>query len=245
MPIVVFAVPTGSKKPSYQFTRGALSTMDACHRAGWGMHWNFRPGDPYISKCRSVMASEFLHENKNSDDFFFLDDDIGWPGSAAVRLLERPEDVIAGVYPHKNEDGHESFPVELLHDADTLQPIRRDHLVLASLVPTGFLRIKRHVLEACAKESGIYPHPDSRKGEIEVYDLFRNGFIPREPSERRGRWWGEDFFFSFMVRQLGFEVWVDPDIDFTHSGEHAWTGNFAKAIAEKQATIAELKKAAA
>lgn len=232
---VVFAIPTYGQHPSFHFTRSAIATLDLCKNAGIVTQWNFRPGDPYISKCRSALATEFLTEHKAADDLFFLDDDVGWDAKAVLRILGRDEDVIAGVYPKKQDA--EDFPVELLFDEKTMQPIRRDHLVLAALVPTGFLRIKRHVLEACAEQSGIYVHPDSRKTAFDCYDLFRNGFIADQPDGRRGRWWGEDFFFSYMVRQLGFEIWVDPDIEFTHSGSHTWRGNFSKALAAKESLL--------
>ena len=33
-----------------------------------------------------------------------------------------------------------------------------------------------------------------------------------------------------MAAQLGFEVWCDPDIAFTHRGNKVWTGNMQGAM---------------
>jgi hypothetical protein len=50
------------------------------------------------------------------------------------------------------------------------------------------MRIKRHVLEAAAEESGIYDHHDLTKGTIKVWDFFRTGYVPYSENSREGRW---------------------------------------------------------
>jgi hypothetical protein len=122
------------------------------------------------------------------------------------------------------------------------RPIQRDGLYLAALAPTGFMRISREALQRCADDSGQYDEPDSVKGSVRCWDIFRTGFIPDEPGGKVGRWWGEDFLFSAMVRQLGMEIWVDPDIQFTHRGSKAWSANFNDTL---QRVIAELRQKAA
>lgn len=205
-------------------------------------------GDPYLAKARNTLASEFLTDHKDADYLFFIDDDVGWPAEAALRLVQHDADVCVGIYPKKNDDGE--WPVELIFEKNpdgTAVPIEHNGLYLTALAPTGFMCIRRNVLEACADDSGRYPRDDVINKRIVMdWDIFRTGFVPDEPGSKVGRWWGEDFFFSAMVRQLGFSIWADPNIDFTHRGTKAWKGNFNDVLQKKISAMAkqELSEAA-
>jgi hypothetical protein len=89
-------------------------------------------------------------------------------------------------------------------------------LFKALRVPTGFLRIKRHVLEKMAAVSHKYTQvmPDGSKATIA--EIFRMGCYGSE------FWWGEDFDWCNQWREMGGEIWVDPTIEFTHSGRKQW-----------------------
>ena len=231
-------MPTYGRQPCLEFGMLALATNALLNANGISTVWRYVGGDPYVHKARNKLASEFLTEHRDAEALFFLDDDLGWEADAALRFCRRGEAVICGVYPKKN-DGLE-FPVQLTFNRDG-SPIVQDGLYLALLAPTGFMRIRREVLERCAEDSGIYEEPDLVKGMVECWDLFRTGFVPLEEGGKRGRWWGEDFFFSVMVRQLGMEVWVDPNIEFTHRGSKAWKARFDETL---QRTIMDIKAAA-
>lgn len=232
---VAFLVPTYSGHPCLEFQISALNTQDLLHSNNIDSIWRYLGGDPYVHKARNKLASEFLTSNADADFAFFIDDDVGWPAEAVLRLVTRNEPVICGIYPMKSNEG-EYFPVELLfekQDDGTLTPIYSEGLYSARLCPTGFMRIRRDVLEAAAGDSGIYPDKDPIKDEAWCWDIFRTGFVANEPNSKTGNWWGEDYFFSVMVKNLGFDIWVDADIDFSHRGSKAWKANFSKSLKAK------------
>ncbi len=53
-----------------------------------------------IDLLRCVMLSQALHDG--FDSFLFIDSDIGFNAPDALRLLSRPEPVVAGIYMKKN-----------------------------------------------------------------------------------------------------------------------------------------------
>lgn len=232
---VMFAVPTLSRHPCFEFGMAAATTNFLCLQNQIDTFWRFEGGDPYLSKVRSILASLCLRFHPDVTDFFFLDDDLGWNAEDAVKIIQRPEDIVFGVYPKKNDK--RQFPVEVLEENG--QVYTRDGMFKASLAPTGFMRIKRYVLERCAEESGQYPHLNSDGEEILVWDIFRTGFGSFEPNGKFGRWWGEDFLFSVMVRDLGFEMWFDPKMVFSHRGTKAWVDSFDEGL---QAWVKTLPK---
>ncbi len=224
-------------------------------------------GDPYLPKCRNRLAGTFLTDTPRATHLFFLDDDIGWPAAKVLEFLKRPEDIICGIYPKR--DDNSSFPVTLKLDANH-RMIEKDGLRLAQLVPTGFMRIKRHVLEKMAarsmKYTDILPGGESRM----FWEIFQARLVDPKMEELRradldalsredaiahlkrslgvtvppelGTWSGEDYFFAERWREMGGEVWVDPDIEFTHRGSKAWKANFAdsvRATAERDRRVDE------
>lgn len=67
-------------------------------------------------------------------------------------------------------------------------------------LPTAFMRIKRSAFEKIAK-----PYFRAESSE----DAF-----------------GEDIYFNRKWVAAGEHFWIDSDIDFSHTGEYIWSGNF-------------------
>lgn len=227
---VIFSIPSLSKSVCAEFFQSALATQHVIYSKGIDQVWRMQGGDPYLAKVRNRLASEFLTNFPDATDLFFLDDDMGWHSDAILRVLNRPEDVVVGVYPKKKDETE--FPVQMLFD-DGGNFIERDGLYRVYLAPTGFMRIKRHVLEKFAAESGVYADPDAEGKDVQCWDIFRMGYIPNPDDAMKGMWWGEDYFFSARCYQAGIEIWADPGRPgeiFTHRGGKVWGANFLDSI---------------
>jgi hypothetical protein len=241
VPFVVFCTPSLGRAFCGEYFMSALATQHLLYTKGWDQIWRMQGGDPYLDKVRNRLVAEALRNFPEMTDLFFIDDDEGWPADAVVRLLERPEDVVAGLYckkSHKTE-----FPCELLTGPDG-KFIHRDGMVEAALVPTGFLRIKRHVLEKMAADSVVYQDPDSDGNLIDCWNIFQTGIVADPDNPKRGKWWGEDYFFAARWRQMGGSIWVDSDYVITHRGTHVWAANFFDSVRLTEATIDEKARAA-
>lgn len=220
---VVFATPTLSHQVCLEYLNSIIQTTWLL----WNNRINFgflqRGGDPYLGKVRSKIATDFLRKYPNATDLFFLDDDVGWEPEAVIRFLERPEPVLAGIYPKKSDEL--DYPVHLCSDLETGKLIENsDGLFLAQAVPTGFLRIKRWVLEKMAEISGIFYDEEYDHSVGTYFNIFEMGVPPH-------RWWtGEDYAFTRKWIDMGGEVWVDPNIKFTHRGQKKWEGNLVNDI---------------
>src|SRR5271166_3969035 len=175
---VVFATPMKSSTPSAEFNEASIRTETLLRMNGVQVVWNRVEGDPYVHKARNQLGSVFLLEHTDADVLAYLDDDVGWDPLDALRFLGRPEDIICGIYPKKDDDL--AFPVEVLRNSEG-RVVTQNGLYAAALAPTGFMFIKRHVMERCAEDSGRYPQVDKTvngKREIWCWDFFRTGFVP-------------------------------------------------------------------
>jgi hypothetical protein len=214
---VAFAIPSLNHSVAMEFFASAMQTDWLLAEHGYRRAYLNHCGDQFIAKARNKLVNDFLINHPDTDNFFFLDDDLGWPAQKVLEFLERDEDVLVGVYPKKAEDvTDKDWPVMLCGENGKL--VEKDGLVRCLRAPTGFMRIKRRVLEA------LLPHAPpfmdtNRKGETQsTPGFFAAGAAPD------GWFWTEDYIFSQNVTASGFEIWADPDIEFTHRGGHAWKG---------------------
>jgi hypothetical protein len=240
---VQFCTPSRTGEVCGDYKLAYDHTFKLLIQNGISFEYNIITGDAFVDKARNRLLTTFL-EHSNANNMFFLDDDIGWPGEKVIEFLQRPEDVISGLYPVKNDTG-KFFPAEFIMKDGRI--IERNGLWLAHWAPTGFMKISRRAAELITRDADVYPEMTDHFGNgILCYSVFEagammpsEGHAPQFWIDRMGRkhrainWRGEDVYFSYLYRDLGGEIWVDPDITFTHMGRKQWVGNFAQDCADK------------
>lgn len=221
--LVVFGIPSLTHSVTLEHYQSVLETQFELFSRGWTFTYIVVAGDQFVAKARSKIASKFLREYPEAQNLFFIDDDVGFSPDAVIRFLECDKDIVCGVYPKKSDN--DEWPCEILADRDTGKLIRDGNLCQATLAPTGFMRIKRHVLERMVEGVGIFQDTSANGTATECYDLFQTGY---DPDTRL--WWGEDTRFCRRWVAMGGEIWVDPYIDFRHRGGKTWAGRFGSKI---------------
>ena len=171
-----------------------------------------RSGSSQIDVARNTMASDALHEG--FETLLFIDSDIGFELVDALRILARPEPVVAGVYPKKGDRALTSqfeAGVEEVHFGPTAKgpyPLQ--------YAATGFLRIKAHVLRKMIAELDL-PLCNARWGHG-VWPFFMPMFVP--DGDRGPHYLGEDWAFSHRLHQIGIVPIADTSIRLWHFGRY-------------------------
>ncbi len=221
-PDVIFATPTLSHSFCVHYHRSIMETSWLLMAHGITTGVMVRPGDCFVDKARNKLVTDFLREFPETPNFFFLDDDIGWPPEKVLEFLQRPDDVIAGAYPKKAE--YRDFPCSLALNPDTGELIESQGMFLAVMAPTGFMRIKRHVLETLVGKANVF-EDITPEGNYEAYSyVFETG------RGEDGKYWGEDYTFCRKIAAAGFHIWIDPDISFKHQGIRTWEDRLSNHI---------------
>lgn len=166
-------------------------------------------GNCHVDDSRNRLVRDFLASD--CTDMVFIDADVGWYAKDLVALLTHERDVVAGIYPKKH--GDDTYPVKLLPGEIWSD---RDGLIEVEGVPTGFLRIKRHVIEALAARAVTYNAKNDAASAVPC--IF-------ERQIHNGVRWGGDYVFCRKWRELGGKIYIDPSMRFEHSGEHTWVGS--------------------
>lgn len=203
---IFIATPAYSGKVNVQY---AICLAETCCLLGSkGI-----PAQMYIPTSGSLIAAErnrILKQFLKSEctHILCIDSDLGWPPHAVEAMINQNVDFVAGCYPARLE---KSFLFRACLKEDGSLVNNGVNLIKMDYIPAGFMLIKREVIEKMMEvHKDRYFKPKDPKGE-DGYALFNTEIY-------EGEFWGEDFVFCRLAREAGFDIWVDPAIEFDHNG---------------------------
>lgn len=202
---VMFAVACYDWKVHVHFMDSMLATQIECIAAGIRPTITANLGLCHVDSAYNSLIADFLESD--CTDLVTLGSDQGWRAKDMVTLLGYDRDIVAGAYPKKQND--EAYTVLL----DTKEiHADADGLVEAYTVGTGFLRLKRHVVETLAANAPKY----MEQGR-EVPWILERKII-------NGEIWSGDNVLCLKAKEAGFKIYVDPEMHFEHVGNQIWKG---------------------
>ena len=153
---------------------------------------------------KAFLASDCTH-------MLCIDSDLGWPASAVLAMLDADVDFVGGLYPARGLDN--TFLYRAFENPDFSLIFNGKNLAKMQYIPAGFMLLKRVVIERMtAHFAHKYFEPKSAELKHE------NGYCLFETEVMDGEFWGEDYVFCRRAREAGFDIWVDPLIEFDHAG---------------------------
>ena len=222
---VFIAIPSGRSAPDIDHSVSLTDTLVQLHLAGMRPERRIIHGNCYVHLCRDLLTHQFMQTD--CTHLFFWDDDVAAPPSALSRLLAFDRDIIVAPYPKKmapNTPPENAWPYVLTDGVPDAFG-----LLECDLVATGFLLIKRGVIEKLYQIHADEFFHHEPFGE-DVVNLFPTGILKDFPLSSNGkrRWWGEDYAFSVLAKRAGFKIWMQPTIPLVHAGRNVWLGDFTK-----------------
>jgi hypothetical protein len=183
-------------------------------------------GSPYICDARGIMVEKFLESD--ADTFVFIDHDISWPAGALVELIDKPVDVRCGAYPYRSDKMlAEPFPV--LWDKSKAELWAQNGMLSVWGAATGFMVISR----ACLERMVVHYSPAldvtckavkrGRYCALFSEMWLRDGDVSdghELPAKIQ-----DDYAFCRRWRDIGGQVWLQPEIKFGHTGHKTFTGS--------------------
>jgi hypothetical protein len=184
----------------------------------------------FIDLARNQFVQTFLDDHQECTHLFFIDADVCFPPDALIGLVGLNLPVVAGVYRKREED--EKYPIRYMEHPDGGLWCE-DNFIFADRVPTGFLCIRRDVVEEMSADA------------VQLKIAGNDNFVPRlfytdliKDKDGNTGMIGEDFCWSDnYVEKYGVGIPVWPDIDFKHGG---FEGNLAEFL-NRTITAAEDK----
>lgn len=229
------ATPAYDDKVDSCFAHALGESSYACPLFQVHLTFTIMKGGAFIDLTRNILTRMFLQDEpfQSCTHLFFIDSDLKWSPNAFVGLVRSDLPICAGVYPKRQSPieypiKFSEHPIEgglwVEEEEDGFQ------WIMADRVPTGFLCIRRDVVEEMAKDSeqlDIHGQPGP------VPYLFGTELLDspdvRWPGSKK--YVGEDYSFcDRYVEKYNKRIHVWPDIDFVHGG---YEGNLLSYLKEK------------
>lgn len=201
--------------PAYEgkvWVQYALSLLDTCkllENYGYECIIRMPVGSSLLVADRNRIIQMFWE--LEADYLLCVDADLGWDPFAVLRLLEADKDFSGGVYPSRDNKGFTFRPVTELDGRIVICPETK--LLKMEYIPAGFMLLKRIVVEKMKEKFAHtwYSPKDPNSDKESAHCLFNTEVYD-------GEFWGEDYVFCRRAREAGFDIWVDPLIQFDHAG---------------------------
>jgi hypothetical protein len=173
-------------------------------------------GDTYIDDVRAAIVDRFL--SSPADVLVTVDHDVCWEAHALVRLVDHPVDLVAGVYP-KRVDPIE-YPVRYILEREELISNPKTGLLEVAGVPAGFTKMSRAMLERMVGHYKDLQFNTNRSPRGKLCGLFEDYRLANGSKLK------DDYAFCQRWRDIGGQVWCDPEIKMSHTGNKAFVGHF-------------------
>lgn len=144
------------------------------------------------------------------DSMVFIDDDEEWNAQILIDIVNSEKDVIAVPVVNKGDKKIEYniFGVNTTPDSDGYLKIDR--------CGTGFLKLSNNVIRDLWESN---PECEFRGKNIRYiceYNIFNNSF------------YGEDIILCEKIKELGYQIWLNPHHTVSHLGTKKYKGDFKK-----------------
>jgi hypothetical protein len=168
--------------------------------------WLTGTNESLVTRARNEMTAGFL--KSEFSHMMWLDSDIEFTPEDVAAVWNMEADIGVGVYAMKRPD-KQWFAAwkdgALVKDLDQYSgPIEVDY------AGTGFMLIKREVIETLAKTAETYEGPDGRVPALYMTPIHNDGFE------------SEDYHFCRKAREAGFKVMMDPKVRLGHIGQYRY-----------------------
>lgn len=155
-----------------------------------------------------------LAHKEKYDCMVFIDDDEYWEPKYLIEILKSNKDVIALPVVNKGD-------VKIAYNVNLPKNIEKDPTdgyIKIDTVGTGFLKLTAKVIK-------------------DLYDsshelIFRNKKLRVicEYSQLNGSFVGEDITLSHKIKELGYDIWLNPVHTVSHLGVKMYKGDFLSTL---------------
>ena len=215
----VFLATTAYDSPDASYTFSIARSMQALTAAGIQSAYYLLQGNCHVDDARNAVVYDFLASD--CTEMVFLDADVSWDPESLVELCKIDKDLVGGIYPYRRESEKEKMPVRMLpemkFDGDLLE---------VEGLPTGFMKIKRHVLETMAATAKHFLRDEGKpRPVIFERDYFGGG--------RRGG----DIHFCMVWREMGGKVYAAPELRLGHCGKAILRDSLGASLRRQSKTV--------
>jgi len=204
---ILFCTPCYGGMVLASHFQSCLSLKEELTRQGLAHDWLIGINESLVHRARMEMVASFLETTHTH--LMFLDADLEFTPGDVAKVWNLDADIGVGVYAMKKR-GEEWYAAwhkgELVKNLDQFKgPIEVDY------AGTGFMLIRRNVIETLHKLHGDYEGQNKRRVPALFMTPIHNDCLE-----------SEDYHFCRIAREAGFKVVMDPSVRLKHWGQYPY-----------------------
>ena len=217
------------------FVQSLMKLQAIFLRLGIPHDYLYLSGESLICRGRNAIVSKFLATPHSH--LLFLDTDLIFNPASIVNMIINDFQIVGLSYPKKginwNKAKHmienNNFDKNSLSDMNFNPLLDEDgncktlqRFMCAKDIPTGGMLINRNVFYTLMRKYPElrYQNNISRYDDQLCYDFFRVGVCPES-----NFYLSEDYYFCKLLRDSGYELWIDYKSALGHIGEYEYWGS--------------------
>lgn len=205
---ILIATPCLDQKVDAYFVHSLCESIKLGLQYDLDIRCVFLANESILPMARNELFA--LAYKENYDTMVFIDDDEYWKEQALLDIILSDKDVVSLPVVNKG-DKEISFNVWLNKD---FEKDESDGYIKINKCGTGFLKLSRKVLE------------DLWESNTEL--VFRNKKLKNicEYTYENGEFVGEDITLTKKIKELGYDIWLNPNHTVSHIGNKMYKGDF-------------------
>ena len=205
---ILIATPCLDQKVDAYFVHSLCESIKLGIKNNLDIRCVFLANESILPMARNELFA--LAYKENYDTMVFIDDDESWKEHALIEIIQSNKDVVTLPVVNKS-DTDIGFNVWLNKDSEK-DP--SDGYIKINKCGTGFLKLSRKVID------------DLWNSNTEL--LFRNKKLKNicEYTYVNGDFIGEDITLTKKIKELGYDIWLNPNYTVFHIGNKMYKGDF-------------------
>jgi len=206
---VLIATPCLDQKVDAYFVHSLCESIKLGIKNNLDIRCVFLANESILPMARNELFR--LAYDEKYDIMVFIDDDEYWDEKALIEIIQSEKDVITVPVVNKG-DKHIRYNVWLGEDKEK----DTDGYIKIEKCGTGFLKLTRKVIV------------DLWNTNTELF--FRNKSLKNicEYTFENGSFIGEDIALTKKIKELGYDIWLNPKHTVSHIGNKMYKGDFEK-----------------
>jgi hypothetical protein len=206
---VLIATPCLDQKVDAYFVHSLCESIKLGIKNNLDIRCVFLANESILPMARNELFK--LAYDENYDVMVFIDDDEYWDEKALIEIIQSEKDVITVPVVNKG-DTKIGYNVWLSEDKEK----DTDGYIKIEKCGTGFLKLSRKIII------------DLWNSNTELF--FRNKQLKNicEYTFENGSFIGEDITLTKKIKELGYDIWLNPKHTVSHIGNKMYKGNFEK-----------------
>ena len=211
---VMIATPSFDGRVDVWYASAVINAVRVAQANGIFLHPIFLSYDALIQRARNELVG--LAIEGEYDDLIFIDSDIEFHPQWIMELLNCEKDVVGGTYRKKTDDAE-------LYTIKTKNLKVQNGLIKVESLGCGFLKLSSKAFKALWDSSQIYQNEGKVRRMIFNIDIVKDELC------------SEDVVMCNKLRELGFDIWLNPQMTCCHIGNKKFYGDISNYIERLQA----------